>query len=335
MTVMIDSVTGDAPPLASPIVAYYLDGDYGPTNKAAWTPQAIQRYLSHSPPPAMVSITVRSAPGARVADCEPGAMSIPETVNWCLEEIAAHRRPTPYADLYDWTKAFGLDAALLRAGIPRPLHVDGWVAHRGAPPSPLPAGFVAIQFQQSVLTTPYGPVAHAVDVSNTNGIWPGNAPSPPLTIPAPLPLKGSRSMIRHTLFTPPPAPPKGYWICDPSGAVYTFGDAPYLGGTNPGSHSPMPTGHQAVGFSPTPPTLVAPQGGYYIVTNFGEVYTFGNAPYLGGVNQGASSPMPPGHLATAIDATPSGKGYWITTDHGEVYTFGDAAYLGGPGPEAV
>lgn len=279
MTVMIDSVTGNAPPLASPIVAGYVDGSYGPNDKfgTGWSAAAWDRYRPRSQ---LVTITTGSSPGARVADCEPGAMTIPATVNWCLEEIAHGRRPTGYADQYDWERAFGLDQALAKAGIPRPVHVDGWIAHRGAP-AVVPPGFVAIQFAQSVLTTPYGPTSHAVDISQTNGVWPGMAPPPPLT-PSPSNQGVLLPMIKRT------STGHGYWVCDPSGAVFAFGDAKYFGGCNPGASSPMPPGHSATGFDALPNDL-----GYWISTDFGGVYSFGYAVYYGAPNNLPKHLAPP------------------------------------------
>jgi len=58
-----------------------------------------------------------------------------------------------------------------------------------------------------------------------------------------------------------------------------------------------------------------------VITQTGNVYAFGDAPYLGA----------PGHgVVTSAAATPDGKGYWILLRNGEVFAYGDAAKLGSP-----
>ena len=66
---------------------------------------------------------------------------------------------------------------------------------------------------------------------------------------------------------------------------------------------------------------VTPTGnGAFVVSNTGQVYTLGQA-----VNYGNA---PAGVEATAIAATSNGQGYWILASNGAVYPFGDAANLG-------
>ena len=140
--------------------------------------------------------------------------------------------------------------------------LDGWQAHTGIAPI-IPPGFVALQYLQDQP----GVGGHNVDISVTNGVWPANAPPP---VPAP---SNEETMIAST------PSGNGYWICEPNGAVYTYGDAQYYGGCNPGASSPMPTGHIATGFTPHPSGK-----GYWIVTNYFEVYSFGAAQYHGAPN---------------------------------------------------
>ena len=68
--------------------------------------------------------------------------------------------------------------------------------------------------------------------------------------------------------------------------------------------------------------------GYWLVSQDGTVYVFGDASNYGSV-QGASAP------ATSLAATPSG-GYWVLTADGAVHPFGDASNFGSPatGPVA-
>src|SRR5215213_5770012 len=65
-------------------------------------------------------------------------------------------------------------------------------------------------------------------------------------------------------------------------------------------------------------------GGYWIVTQDGAVYAFGNASYLGGANTFA-------HAAPIVSmaATTTNGGYWLAASDGAVYGFGDAQYKGG------
>jgi hypothetical protein len=62
--------------------------------------------------------------------------------------------------------------------------------------------------------------------------------------------------------------------------------------------------------------------GYWIATNNGNVYSFGDAPYLG-------APGTQRSLVTSAVRTPDGGGYWILLADGTVYNYGDAEYLGG------
>jgi GH25 family lysozyme M1 (1,4-beta-N-acetylmuramidase) len=69
--------------------------------------------------------------------------------------------------------------------------------------------------------------------------------------------------------------------------------------------------------------------GYWILKDDGSIWSFGDAPYLGGCNVGASSPFGPGDSAIAIAAHPSGYGYLIESALGAVYAFGACVYAGG------
>ena len=61
--------------------------------------------------------------------------------------------------------------------------------------------------------------------------------------------------------------------------------------------------------------------GYWVVTNTGAVYTFGDA-----VNHGA--PGPQSSPITSAVATPNGGGYWILDGAGQVFPYGNAAAPG-------
>ena len=58
-----------------------------------------------------------------------------------------------------------------------------------------------------------------------------------------------------------------------------------------------------------------------MVTSTGNIYAFGDAPYLGG----------PGHgTVTSAVASPDGNGYWILLSDGGVSAYGDATNFGSP-----
>jgi hypothetical protein len=72
--------------------------------------------------------------------------------------------------------------------------------------------------------------------------------------------------------------------------------------------------------------------GYWVVSPQGAVDAYGDAPYLGGVNNAGAngtSALEPGDVCTGVTAPPSGKGYWIITQKGFVYSFG-VFYYGAP-----
>jgi hypothetical protein len=64
--------------------------------------------------------------------------------------------------------------------------------------------------------------------------------------------------------------------------------------------------------------------GYWLVTNQGAVYAFGDAPFLG-------APGNTGSAITGAVRTPDGKGYWILDAEGAVHGYGDAANQSGQG----
>jgi hypothetical protein len=63
--------------------------------------------------------------------------------------------------------------------------------------------------------------------------------------------------------------------------------------------------------------------GYWVVTQTGGVYAFGDAPYFG-------APGPQNALITSAVRTPDGRGYWILFANGKVANFGDAVDFGSP-----
>jgi len=63
--------------------------------------------------------------------------------------------------------------------------------------------------------------------------------------------------------------------------------------------------------------------GYWLVTQTGHVYTFGDAPYFG-------APGPENVPVTSAVRTPDGRGYWILYANGAISYFGDAGTFGSP-----
>ena len=91
----------------------------------------------------------------------------------------------------------------------------------------------------------------------------------------------------------------------------------------PGSGAPLP------GPGGPPPDAVNPfaapaPSGYWMVDDRGRVTSFGEAPNLGNLPEGA------GRLTIVdLEPTPSRRGYWLLDDEGRVYSLGDAGYAGG------
>lgn len=96
-----------------------------------------------------------------------------------------------------------------------------------------------------------------------------------------------------------------------NGQVYTLGTAANLG-VAPGK----------------PVTALArtPSGqGYWMASTAGEVFAYGDAPYLGAPGSGLRAPI------VDMAATSSGQGYWVVGADGGVFSFGDAPFAGSLG----
>ena len=98
------------------------------------------------------------------------------------------------------------------------------------------------------------------------------------------------------------------------GGVFAFGNAkfagscPGIGGCSGSAVAVMPD---------------ATGNGYWLVTNTGHVYDFGDAAYYG-------QPGPQSVPVTSAVRTPDGNGYWILFANGAIGYYGDAPVLGGP-----
>ena len=107
----------------------------------------------------------------------------------------------------------------------------------------------------------------------------------------------------------------GYWIVNAGGNVFTFGNAPYLGGLNGGVASPVID------------IIATPDGaGYWLVTANGTVRAFGDARSFGDM----SGQQLNGQII-AMATTPDGGGYWLVGSDGGIFSFGDAQFYGSTG----
>ena len=66
--------------------------------------------------------------------------------------------------------------------------------------------------------------------------------------------------------------------------------------------------------------------GYWLVSQTGGVYPFGDAPFYGSAGGVTSS-----RSVVAMAVTPDGKGYWLAAANGAVFHFGDARFYGPAG----
>ncbi len=114
-----------------------------------------------------------------------------------------------------------------------------------------------------------------------------------------------------------------------NGTQYTFTVRAH---NNIGFGPPSPPSTAVTPTAPTAPTIgvlpgLATRTGYWMLSAAGDVYSFGNAQYLGGT-AGVTGQLPFGITATHLEPTPSGDGYWIVDGLGRVYAFGDARWFG-------
>jgi hypothetical protein len=168
MGTMYDAVDVAAIPAGAQIVAGYVDGNW-PT---------YTEVVKAFPNAQTVSITVKGAPGARVADCESGDLTPQSAAGWAKAEIAAGRRPTIY---YSRANAAAVSAALQNTGVAIS-EVDFWVADWTGSEH-LVAGSVATQWADPPSS------GGNYDISETVESWP-TVPTPepgPVPNPAPAP----------------------------------------------------------------------------------------------------------------------------------------------------
>jgi hypothetical protein len=114
----------------------------------------------------------------------------------------------------------------------------------------------------------------------------------------------------------------GLLVLTSDGAVFAFGDAPFLGGVD---RSGFGAGERVSSISITPSGT-----GYWVFTNRGRVVTFGNAQSFGDLTSFVLN----GPVLDAVP-TPSGNGYYMVGSDGGVFSFGDAAFYGSMGGQPL
>lgn len=310
MALMIDSVTPAAVPKGTPVVAGYIDGPYGPADPfhSGWEPAS----WSSFPGSQMVTITVHGSAGARVYDIESGDGTPSQGAAWAKSEIAAGRRPTLY-----FSAAFlgDITSALASVGVPRSA-VDFWVAQYNDHAS-VPPGYVAHQY----LANQKGVQGSFIDYSVTDGVWPGNAPTPgPGPEPAPThqmifkPLTGRYGVLNKPVVAIVRRPQNdGYWEVAADGGVFNYGQAPFLGSlANIKLNAPI------VDAASTPSG-----NGLTLVGTDGGIFDLGDSQF-----EGSMGGKPLNAPVVSIEVTATGNGYWLAAADGGIFAFGDAAFLG-------
>lgn len=269
MTQMMDSTNPLSIPTDCPVVGGYDDGRF------AWSVAGWNRFpfskLVH-----ITAIPKNNLYTSQVCDCESGDFTPIQAAQWARSKLAGgHGRPTIYCS----TSLFSqVQQALQGVGLNIPGDVDWWEADYNNNPA-ISSNSVAHQYQGSV-PSPIG--VGVVDMTNTNGIWPGS----PTVSPGPN-LTGEEVVD----FTPSG---NGYWVCNTTnGAIFSYGDAQYLGAMNYPTNV-LISGDVVTGFSSHPTSQ-----GYIMSTQKGYVYAFGASPYYGSPASGAKIE----HVGAPLDVT--------------------------------
>ena len=108
----------------------------------------------------------------------------------------------------------------------------------------------------------------------------------------------------------------GYWQAGADGAVFTAGDAPFLGSLG-GVRLNLPI----TGMAGTPSGR-----GYWLVATDGGIFSFGDARFYG-----STGGMRLNQPIVGMAATPTGRGYWMVASDGGIFSFGDARFYGSTG----
>lgn len=106
---------------------------------------------------------------------------------------------------------------------------------------------------------------------------------------------------------------RGYYTLSSDGTVTAHGQVPFYGDL---SSSQASSSAPAIQLVPTPDYQ-----GYWILTQNGHIYSFGDASSLPSLPQGS-------HSAVSMAVTPSGQGAFVLTASGTVHTVGQASNYG-------
>lgn len=173
----------------------------------------------------------------------------------------------------------------------------------------------------------FGSVAATVTVDGQNASVTSWSPSSiTLDIPAgagpgAIQVSTAQGLVSNTV--PFSGISRGAYALSSNGTVTTSGNAPFYGDLSTVGAS---TSSPAVQLIPTPTYQ-----GYWILTQSGQVYAFGNATSF-------SSQIPSSSQAVAMAAMPSGQGAFVLTQNGTVYALGSAQVYGsatGPSPVSI
>ncbi len=164
---------------------------------------------------------------------------------------------------------------------------------------------------------------------------------------AQLPIGGSVAsiVVQSNQTSSAPSVSPAYIVASSSGAVVPFADAGDYGSfiepnpatlpTPPTTTPPTTTTAPSSEANPTSFVPINPQSpvvsmaatvdsaGYWLLTQNGEVFSFGDAQYYGGL--GANSVN---QQAVALVTTSNSTGYWIASAQGSIYSFGEAKNYG-------
>ena len=123
----------------------------------------------------------------------------------------------------------------------------------------------------------------------------------------------------------------GYWLVGKDGGVFNFGASGFYGSTYTLGLTGLSGTHPLA--SPVVAMAATPDGkGYWLVTQDGTVYSFGDAKFYGSTYTlgltGLSGRHPLSAPIVGITSTPTGGGYWLVGKDGGIFSFGDAKFYG-------
>lgn len=115
----------------------------------------------------------------------------------------------------------------------------------------------------------------------------------------------------------------GYWVLHCNGTCYGFGSAVSYGGIATSFIDPWYRSEYAISIG-----VDYASGGYYLMTNYGNIVAYGGAPYYGSPYGLIDDFGNISNVFQMIQGHPEGNGYWVVNMVGQVYAYGNATYLG-------